>query len=84
MKANEASARKLQDILALYEDVSGKMRNKEKSDVMFRKGTSRRSKRNFQQTLEIRDEAFNERYLGLPIYLGISKSKAFEYLKERI
>ena len=84
MKANEPSARRLQEILALYEDASGQMINKEKSAVMFSKGTSQRAKRNFQRILQIRDEAFNERYLGLPIFLGRSKAKAFEYLKERI
>ena len=60
------------------------MINKEKFAVMFSKGTSQRAKRNFQRILQIRDKAFNERNLGLPIFLGRSKAKAFEYLKERI
>jgi hypothetical protein len=81
MKANEASALKLQSILALYEDVSGQMLNKEKSTVMFSKWTTQATKRKFKRLLQISDEAFNERYLGLPIHLGRSKNKAFGYLR---
>jgi hypothetical protein len=84
MKVNEASALKLQSILALYEDVSGQMINKEKSAVMFSKGTTQAAKRRFKRLLHISDEAFNERYLGLPIHLGRSKTKAFGFLKEKV
>ena len=84
MKVNAASAQKLREILSLYEDASGQMINKDKSAVMFSKGTSNLGKRNFKLSLHIQDEAYNERYLGLPIYLGRSKTKAFGYLKERI
>jgi ribonuclease HI len=34
--------------------------------------------------LGIPRESRNERYLGLPVHLGASKSKEFEYLKEKI
>jgi hypothetical protein len=81
MKANEASPLKLQSILALYEDISGQMLNKEKSTVMFSKQTTQAAKRKFKRLLQISDEAFNERYLGLPIHLGRSKNKAFGYLR---
>lgn len=84
MKANEASAGKLMSILALYEDASGQVINKDKSAVMFSKGTSQAAKRKFKNLLQISNEAFNERYLGLPIYLGKSKSKAFGYLLEKV
>jgi exonuclease III len=84
MKVNEASALKLQSILRLYEGASGQMINKEKSAVMFSKGTSNAAKRRFLSVLEISAEAYNERYLGLPIYLGRSKSKAFGFLLEKV
>jgi ribonuclease HI len=84
IKVNEASALKLQSILRLYEGASGQMINKEKSAVMFSKGTSNAAKRRFLSVLEISAEAYNERYLGLPIYLGRSKSKAFGFLLEKV
>jgi hypothetical protein len=45
MKANEANARSLMAILALYEGQSGQMINKEKSAAMFSRGTSSTNKR---------------------------------------
>jgi hypothetical protein len=77
MKVNEASAKKLQSILRLYEVASGQMINKDKSVVMFSKGTSNAAKRRFLSTLNISAEAYNERYPGLPVYLSKSKSKSF-------
>jgi hypothetical protein len=84
MKANASNATKLQQILALYESQSGQMINKDKSSAMFSKGTNRRAKQEVLGVLGIPRESFNERYLGLPVHLGASKSKEFEYLKERI
>jgi hypothetical protein len=75
---------KLQQILSLYEYASGQVINKDKSVAMFSKGTGRDTKRKFKSLLQIKDDAFNERYLGLPVYLGRSKTKAFGYLKEII
>ena len=34
--------------------------------------------------LYISSEAYNEKYLGLPVYIGRSKKKAFTYLKDAI
>ena len=34
--------------------------------------------------LYIRKETLNERYLGLPVYVGSNRGKVFTYLKERI
>jgi hypothetical protein len=84
MKVNEASAKKLQSILRLYEVASGQMINKDKSAVMFSKGTSNAAKRRFLSTLNISAEAYNERYPGLPVYLSKSKSKSFAYLLDRV
>jgi hypothetical protein len=84
LKVNDSSARKLQDILALYEDASGQMVNIEKSAIMFSKGISTAAKRKFKGLLHIEDEAFSDRYLGLSVHLGRSVSTAFGYLKEKI
>jgi hypothetical protein len=34
--------------------------------------------------LNINNETSNERYLGLPVYVGRSRTNVFSYLKERI
>lgn len=78
------SAQKLQQILALYETHSGQMINKDKSSAFFGKEVGHTQKQNVLQALGIEAESKNERYLGLPVHLGMAKSKEFEYLKEMI
>jgi hypothetical protein len=53
---------------------------------MFSKETTNAAKRAILGVLGIPRESRNERYLGLPVHLGASKSKTkeFEYLKETI
>ena len=36
------------------------------------------------EALSIRSETMNERYLGLPVFIGRSRSNVFSYLKDRI
>ena len=36
------------------------------------------------ETMGVSHEARSERYLGLPVYMGRSRSKMFNYLKERV
>jgi hypothetical protein len=36
------------------------------------------------EQLNILREGFSGKYLGLPVYIGKSKAKAFQYLKEKV
>jgi hypothetical protein len=36
------------------------------------------------QNLDLTQESMNAKYLGLPVYMGRSKSSLFAYLKERL
>ena len=84
MKANVENAARLNQILQLYGCHSGQVINKDKSSAFFSKGTSPGVKRAVLNVLGIPRESRNERYLGLPVHLGASKAKEFEYLKEKI
>jgi len=84
LKTDEWSAYHLQNILSLYEDCSGQTINKDKSSVMFSRNTKSSEKNQLMAALGITSEARNEKYLGLPIYMGRSKRRTFEYLKERV
>ena len=84
LKVDDWSATHPQNILCLYEDCSGQTINKEKSSVMFSKNTKSLEKNQFMASLVITTEAQNEKYLGLPMYMGRSKKRTFEYLKERV
>jgi hypothetical protein len=84
LKINDGSAQCLQNILSLYEDCSGQIINKEKSSIMFSRNTNDAKKQELMASLDIGSEVRNEKYLGLPVYIGRSKSKTFAYLKDRV
>lgn len=84
LEVDERSAEHLQYVISLYEDFSGQTINKEKSSIMFRHNTKQAEKVVTMDALAIGAEARNERYLGLPVYMGKSKEKKFSYLKDRI
>jgi hypothetical protein len=73
-KIDEQSTTHLQHILSLYEDCSGQIINKDKSSIMFSKNTNEVVRGSIMETLGIRSEAGNEKYLGLPVYKGQSMS----------
>lgn len=85
MRADANNATCLQNILEKYVSCSGQMINREKSSVLFSKNTSLiRKQEEVKNILQLSSEATNEKYLGLPIYISHSKSKAFKSIKDRI
>ena len=84
LKVTEESAQHLQQVLQLYEVCSGQTINVDKSSIMFSKNTRRQAKEAMMNTLGLTSQGRNERYLGLPVYVGKSKMKVFEYLKDRV
>lgn len=71
-------------MLSLYEDCLGQTINKDKSTIMFSKNSTTVEKENVMAGLGIQSEGRNETYLGLPIYMGRSRSQTFSYLKDRV
>jgi len=51
---------------------------------MFSPNTPAAKKAEVMQALDIQRETRNERYLGLQVFIGRSRSQVFGYLKERI
>jgi hypothetical protein len=84
LKVTDESAQDLQHVLELYEVCSGQTINVEKSSIMFSKNTRNQAKRAMMHRLGLTMEGRNEKYLGLPVYVGKSKMKVFEYLKDRV
>lgn len=84
VRANREDALQLQNILEVYESCSGQMINKGKSAVMFSKNTPAEKRSEVRRTMQIEKETGNEKYLGLPVYVGRSKKNTFAYLKERV
>jgi hypothetical protein len=51
---------------------------------MFSRNTKNWCKQGVLQELNINSEAYTEKYLGLPVYVGRSRSQTFAYLKDRM
>lgn len=52
--------------------------------VLFIHNANEYNREELKQELQIGKETMNEKYLGLPAYVGRSKGGAFAYVKERI
>ena len=84
MKAEVGGAQELMRILERYEGASGQIINKDKSSIMFSPNTSEIIRHHIKSNMSIIQEAWNEKYLGLPVSVGISKKKIFEYIKKKL
>jgi len=60
------------------------MINKAKSAVLFSRNTKPQQKKTVCDQLQVTKETMSERYLGLSVHVGKSKSGVFSYLKDRI
>jgi hypothetical protein len=84
LKVTEESAHHLQNTLKLYEESSGQTINVDKSSIVFTKNTKVSDKKKMMDTLKITSEGRNSKYLGLPAFVGKSKKRTFNYIKEKI
>jgi hypothetical protein len=83
-KLDSQSTSHLRNILDLYEECSGQIINKDKSSIMFSPNTRQAERDAVMQEMGVTSEAHNDKYLGLPIYMGKSKVQTFNYLKDRV
>ena len=82
MQAREESAARLNNILRVYGLCSGQCVNRDKSSILFSPNTPKPVRASLKEVLGISEEAFNERYLGLPTMVGRSKDGTFKYVRE--
>ena len=83
-RANGSDALQLQSILDMYEEGSDQKINRDKSAVLFSPNTSTECREEVMQALNIQRETMNEKYLGLPVFVGHNRKKVFSYLKDRV
>jgi hypothetical protein len=60
------------------------MINREKLSVVFSKNAKRNTKNLLLRSLELGSGVTEGKYLGLPTYVGRSKTQCFAYIKEKI
>ncbi|KAF5441892.1 hypothetical protein F2P56_037156 [Juglans regia] len=75
---------RLHNILSSYELASGQRLNLEKSSIYFSKNTRQEIQNSILATTGIKASRPFEKYLGLPSYIGKSKSRAFLPIIDRI
>jgi len=74
----------VRNILSNYEKCSGQTINKDKSEILFSASVTSDVKGSFLHHIGITSEVYNEKYFGLPVFIGKSKAKAFAFLKQKI
>lgn len=73
LKSNRENANHLKYVLQLYEECSGQTINKEKSSILFSRNCGEIARHEFLEILNMTHEVQNDRYLGLPVYMGRSR-----------
>ena len=75
---------KIQELLAVYEAVSGQMINREKKTLFFIKNTDVQAQKAIKVALNVPAIQHYEKYLELPSFVGRNKKACFTQIKERI
>ncbi|XP_004305156.1 PREDICTED: putative ribonuclease H protein At1g65750-like [Fragaria vesca subsp. vesca] len=82
--ANHAECGHIKAVLADYEKASGQLVNFGKSNIVFSKGTPVSLQSSIAGELGVGVVVKHEKYLGLPTYVGKSKTETFAFIKERL
>ncbi|XP_023914218.1 uncharacterized protein LOC112025766 [Quercus suber] len=83
-KASVEESQVLKHILQKYENASGQKINTDKSLIFFSPNTTQEAKEEILANLSPMQDTRHTKYLGLPSFIGRSKTQVFAILKERI
>jgi hypothetical protein len=75
---------RIQQLLDMYEKVSGQKLNREKTSIFFSKNTRRAANEHIISLAGINSTRQYEKYLGLPSLVGKSRMEAFVEIKNKI
>ncbi|XP_061993843.1 uncharacterized protein LOC133711764 [Rosa rugosa] len=82
--ATERECTNVRRILDIYARASGQQINFEKSSVVFSRNVSCDIQTKLSVILEVQCRDEHDKYLGLPLHVGKSKTAKFLYIKEKI
>ena len=74
---------KLLEILDTYERASEQQINREKTTLFFSKSTSQDMQESIKQALGV-PVVNNQKYLGLPFFIGRKKKESFNNIKQKV
>jgi hypothetical protein len=83
-KANAEGAGEVKEVLTKYCMASGQQIKMDKSSIFFSKGCPTAVREGVKAELDVQKETRNEKYLGMPSYVGRFKNGAFKYLKDQV
>jgi exonuclease III len=83
-KASVEECQNILRILDIYENSSGQKINREKTALFFSPNTKENTQAEITKLLGASSTSTTEKYLGLPIFIGKSKNKTFQGLKEKV
>lgn len=84
LKATREGAEEFSQLLECYARASEQRVNKSKSSIFLSKGCPEEMRATVKNILQVPNEQLNEKYLGMPTDVGISKNGAFKHLKDRL
>ncbi|XP_074315549.1 uncharacterized protein LOC141651749 [Silene latifolia] len=84
VRAKESEGQCVKDILRQYEMASGQMVSLEKTTVSFSKGTTMARRTGVIGVLGVRMVEEQEKYLGLPMVVGISKQAITKIVRDKL
>ncbi|XP_058732849.1 uncharacterized protein LOC131604425 [Vicia villosa] len=83
-RANLEEAKRIKDILRIYEEALGQVVSFEKSEVSFSRNVDENVRDSICNWLGVNSVSSHSRYLGLPIMFGRSKKVIFAMVVERV
>jgi hypothetical protein len=83
-KANRVEWRRLLNIISVYEEGSGQKVNLNKTSVFFSRNTKPSRRQEILSLSGLAESHGIESYLGLPCFVGKSRSRAFQFIKEKV
>jgi hypothetical protein len=83
-KANGVEWRRLMKIIGTYEQASGQKLNLQKTSVFFSRNTSLERRQEILWLSRLTETHRIDAYLGLPTFVGISRTQAFQHIKAKV
>ncbi|XP_056691671.1 uncharacterized protein [Spinacia oleracea] len=83
-RADERDAQAIRRVLECYSQASGQQINLSKSEVVMSSNLQQSRKEELAALLEVKLVEAHDKYLGMPTGVGRPKTRALEFLKERV
>ncbi|XP_057439477.1 uncharacterized protein LOC130731262 [Lotus japonicus] len=84
VQAPEEEVDVVNHVLTVYQQASGQLVNLDKSEISYSRNVSEDRKHVIQDRLQVKVVEIQSKCLGLPTYVGRSKTQVFNFVQERV